>query len=250
MGTWISHLRIAENLLGQLPGLHPAAFAYGSLAPDSGLPNPDWSTFDPPKSVTHLLDPGDDEGRIADLIFYRQYLAGLPADGSAAYAFRLAYFFHLICDNLWWVWIIQRAELDFAPLISEKGIDAWWEMKKDWYGLDHKYVRDHPGSLYWTTLRPAPLPAAHLPFLPEPALHHQMQYIKEFYSTPGDRVLDRPYPYLNEAAMSRFVQDATAALLSIHAALAADPPPASPRTALSLLPPAMLAPYPSPLGDA
>lgn len=249
MGTWISHLRIAEKLLGHLPGLDPAAFAYGSLAPDSGLPNADWSAFDPPKTVTHFLNPGQDEGQIADLDFYRQHVAGLPADGGQEYSFRLAYFFHLICDNLWWVWIIQRAERDFAALIAEKGVNAWWEMKKDWYDLDHRYVRDHPDGLYWRVLRPAPLPAASVPYLPAAALHQQMSYIKDFYSTPGDRVLDRPYPYLNEAVMSRFVSDATGALLRLQAALAPGPPPASARTALAQLPPAMLAPYPSPLGD-
>src|SRR5262245_39081459 len=64
MGTWISHLRIAENLLAQIPGLDEVAFAYGNLAPDSGLPNADWTIFDPPKTVTHFLRVGEDEGQI------------------------------------------------------------------------------------------------------------------------------------------------------------------------------------------
>ncbi len=67
MGTWIGHLRIAENLLAVLPHLDEVAFAFGSLAPDSGVPNEDWSQFDPPKEVTHFLRPGEDEGRIKDL---------------------------------------------------------------------------------------------------------------------------------------------------------------------------------------
>lgn len=36
-----------------------------------------------------------------DLEFYRTYLAPLPADGSADYAFRLGYFVHLVCDRIW-----------------------------------------------------------------------------------------------------------------------------------------------------
>ena len=55
MGTWISHLRIAEQLLTAMPQLDEVAFIYGNLAPDSGLPNADWSAFDPPKEVTHFL---------------------------------------------------------------------------------------------------------------------------------------------------------------------------------------------------
>ena len=67
MGTWIAHLRVAENLLPHLGSVDEVAFAYGSLAPDSGLPNADWSAFDPPKEVTHFLRPGEDEGRIKEL---------------------------------------------------------------------------------------------------------------------------------------------------------------------------------------
>jgi len=67
MGTWISHLRIAEQLLTAMPQLDEVAFIYGNLAPDSGLPNADWSAFDPPKEVTHFLRPGEDEGRIAGI---------------------------------------------------------------------------------------------------------------------------------------------------------------------------------------
>jgi hypothetical protein len=47
VGTWISHLRIAETLLAHLPDLDEVAFAYGNLAPDSGIPNTDWSWFGP-----------------------------------------------------------------------------------------------------------------------------------------------------------------------------------------------------------
>src|SRR5512133_805245 len=101
MGTWICHLRVAEQLLKQFPSLDETAFILGSLAPDSGVPNADWTVFDPPKTVTHFLNKGDGEDRIRDLDFYHLYLAGKrPEDGLANYSFRLAYFFHLICDSL------------------------------------------------------------------------------------------------------------------------------------------------------
>jgi len=35
MATWITHLRIAENLLDLLPTLDPERFAVGNIAPDS-----------------------------------------------------------------------------------------------------------------------------------------------------------------------------------------------------------------------
>jgi hypothetical protein len=54
MGTWICHLRIAEKLLERIEGLDPHAFAIGNIAPDSGIPDENWRTFNPPKLITHF----------------------------------------------------------------------------------------------------------------------------------------------------------------------------------------------------
>ena len=102
MGTWISHLRIAENLSSHFPGLDEVTFAFGNLSPDSGIPNADWTEFDPPKEVTHFLKQGEGEHAIHDLVYYGQYLAPVqPEDDIKLYSFRLGYFFHLICDIMW-----------------------------------------------------------------------------------------------------------------------------------------------------
>src|SRR5689334_6010474 len=102
MGTWIAHLRIAENLLPQFPEVDEVTFAFGNLSPDSGIPNEDWTQFDPPKEVTHFLRKGDGEDAIFDLVYYKDYLANVnPAEDIKLYSFRLGYFFHLICDIIW-----------------------------------------------------------------------------------------------------------------------------------------------------
>ena len=250
MGTWISHLRIAENLLAELPQLEPLSFSLGSLAPDSGVPNADWSVFDPPKTVTHFLHHGEDESKIADLEFYRRHLAGLsPAADPTRYSFRLAYFFHLLCDNLWSLRINRRAFVEFAGLLASSGDDGWWKMKEDWYDLDHKYVRDYPASLFWRIIWRAAPPAADLDFLPEAAVQQQLAHIQRFYGEQQPRNLDRPYPFLNAAAMDRYVADTTASLLQIHQALTTGAMPVTGATALRRLPETDLAPYPAPLGD-
>ena len=74
MGTWIGHLRIAENLLTQLPALDEVLFTYGNLAPDSGLPNEDWTEFDPPKTISHYILDESGESGTRDLLFYREHL--------------------------------------------------------------------------------------------------------------------------------------------------------------------------------
>lgn len=250
MGTWISHLRIAENLLAALPGLEPLSFSLGSLAPDSGVPNETWTVFDPPKTVTHFLKPGENEGQIADLEFYRGYLRGLSATADPArYSFRLAYFLHLVADNLWVYWINGAARVQFAGLLAALGHQAWWKMKEDWYDLDHLYVRDHPDALFWRLVRHAAPMTAALDFLSEAGVRHQLAHIQQFYGEPEPRDLDRLYPYLNTAGMDRLVADTTASLLKIHRLLTNNPALATGPTALQLLTETELSPYPFPLGD-
>lgn len=100
MGTWICHLRLAENLLSRIPSLDPHAFAIGNIAPDSGIPDENWQTFNPPKHITHFGNEDETWG-IADLDFYRQYLMDVSPDDGVRYSFLLGYFFHLVTDNLW-----------------------------------------------------------------------------------------------------------------------------------------------------
>jgi hypothetical protein len=45
MASWIVHLRVTDKLLDQIPDLSPVEFVIGNIAPDSGVPNEDWSAF-------------------------------------------------------------------------------------------------------------------------------------------------------------------------------------------------------------
>lgn len=130
MGTWIAHLRIAENLLLHLPGLDEVAFVYGSLAPDSGVPNADWTVFDPPKEVTHFHERGQGEVAVRDLVFYQRYLSPIdPADDLEVYSFRMGYFFHLIADALWAKKIVKTTRNAFGSEIQADRAQAWERIK-------------------------------------------------------------------------------------------------------------------------
>ena len=56
MASWMVHLRIADKLLDQLKDIDETAFVMGNIAPDSGVPNEDWTKFTPPKTVSHFND--------------------------------------------------------------------------------------------------------------------------------------------------------------------------------------------------
>jgi hypothetical protein len=79
MATWITHLRIAENLIGLIPGLVEEEFAIGNIAPDSGIPDEKWEKFTPPSEVTHFKISTRTPYQLADLEFYRKHLKRFPS---------------------------------------------------------------------------------------------------------------------------------------------------------------------------
>ena len=54
MASWIVHLRIADQLLDRIPDLRSTEFVVGNIAPDSGIPNADWSAYTPSLSLIHI----------------------------------------------------------------------------------------------------------------------------------------------------------------------------------------------------
>ena len=56
MASWMVHLRVADELLKQIENLDAQAFVMGNIAPDSGVPNEDWTVFQPPKDVSHFSE--------------------------------------------------------------------------------------------------------------------------------------------------------------------------------------------------
>jgi hypothetical protein len=222
MATWIVHLRLAEALLDPIGGLDAAAFALGNIAPDSGIPDEKWEKFTPPPEVTHFAG-STSGGNLADLDFYRRYLAGADraALGAARFSFLWGYFCHLVTDNLWAQQIGRPTQARFA---SEFAGDAQfiWKIKEDWYGLDYIYVRDHPASLFWRVFRNCTVSQSYLDFLPLEALRQRVEYIQAMYQRHDAEVQAaylRPYIYLSQSEVDRFVAGASQQLYRIYQSL-------------------------------
>ena len=224
MGTWICHLRVAERLLPRLVEeevrpLDEVAFAFGSLAPDSGRPNERWDAFDPPKSVTRFLTPdSSEEDKIEDTRFYEGYLQESDELTTADYAFALGYFFHLLCDNLWSRKVWRPTATALADWLADDADAVITAVKRDWYGLDHLYVQRTGDSLFSRVILPHLNPSPPFAFLFEDGLNWRLDHIHVCYSHPPDYDLNRPYAYLDQRTMQRFVAEATTHLHRIHRA--------------------------------
>jgi hypothetical protein len=226
MATWIAHLRIAENLLDHILGLDAAQFAIGSIAPDSGIPDENWEKFEPPPQVTHFKRSDSVHKDIADLDFYRKYVANISPQNTARFSFRLGYFFHLISDNLWTIEVGKPTQ-DRYPNQFAADKNFIWEVKKDWYGLDQIYVRTHPDSLFWRVFLEAQPEDSDLDFLPPDALVRQLKHIKIFYQRHDqsiDEMCSRPFVYLSAPEMDFFVHETTDQLKKIYHSIWPNPP--------------------------
>lgn len=55
MATWVTHLMIADRVLQRIPELKKHEFCVGNIAPDCNVENDDWTSFTPPRELTHWM---------------------------------------------------------------------------------------------------------------------------------------------------------------------------------------------------
>ena len=217
MASWMIHLRIADKLLDCMPHLSPIEFIMGNMAPDSGVPNEDWSAFSPSTAVSHFrTDNGTGKKRIDLDTYVNGYFTPELRDGytEQQYAFFLGYYVHLLTDCLWSDRIADPTRKKYAPMFSSQGQKFWEVIKEDWYDLDFLYLKKHPGfRAFRAYLGSVGFVNRYLAFFAPDAFDNRREYITAFYLQENHH-LDREYPYLTEAEANHFVDDAAAALLA------------------------------------
>ena len=220
MATWIAHLRLVENLLPMISELDHHHFAIGNIAPDSGIPDAKWEKFDPPSEVTHFRVSGNTYWPTADLEFYRRYLTSInPTGDKERFSFLLGYFFHLVTDNLWFHHIFRPTKARFAASFAADP-QFIWEVKRDWYGLDFLFVREHPDSIFWRIFLDCQYTRDYLDFLPQKAIQQNLEHIKALYQRTDEEIEkrygERPGIYLSSTEMDGFISYAAQRLFDAY----------------------------------
>lgn len=210
MATWITHLRIAENIIKVGYDLETIPFTVGNIGPDSGVPNEDWSNFTPSKKLTHWLD---DANKISAKAFYDKYInnTNLRQDKDS-YSFILGYYVHLLTDIEW----SKLYDTKKKNALYKEGLDKdprfIWTIKKDWYGLDFLYLKNNPESLFFTVFKNIVDVPNYLDYFPENAFKMQVKYITEYYLGENEETKEN-FIYLNQKEMDNFVTNATETIL-------------------------------------
>jgi len=209
MASWMIHLRIADKLLDRLANIEITEFIMGNIAPDSGVPNEDWSVFTPSGDISHFKEESLDGWKninIDKFINEHFTIEQIKRYTNKEFSFFLGYYTHLLTDIEWVKQICKPSEEKFASLCNEIGrVNFIWTLKKDWYDLDFLYLKKNPEFRAFILYEQAKdFRNTFMDIFAEDAFENRRQYITGFYLEGRDD-LEREYPYLNEQQTEQFV---------------------------------------------
>lgn len=208
MASWMVHLRIADELLPNLGNIDETAFIMGNMAPDSGVPNEDWTQFHPPTSVSHFKRKAE-IGSVIDIdAFYDRYFNDerISRYSLKEYSFFLGYYCHLLTDIRWSETILaelKAAHPEECAKDRNKLIDT---AKEDWYDLDFLYLEQHPELRTFSLYEKAEnFENEFMDIFSPDAFDNRRRYICGFYRSDEHGDLHRKYQYLTPEEADAFV---------------------------------------------
>ena len=211
MASWMIHLRVADKLLDRIPGLSPIEFIMGNMAPDSGVPNADWTQFFPGTALSHFrVDDGTGKRQIDLEAYLERYFSPALRSGydQRQYAFYLGYYTHLLTDCVWSDLVSWPARQKFPDTPMQ-------QIKKDWYDQDFLYLKKHPGfRAFRAYLGSVGFVNTYMDFFAPDAFDNRRAYITSFYLQERDD-LDREYRYLTAEEADRFVEECTERIMEV-----------------------------------
>lgn len=202
MATWMSHFRVAEEVLNLLcdQKLDVQCFAVGNIAPDCGVPNPDGKTYTPDKNVSHY---GHSHNR--DYKSFRdKYLNNFASEKHRS--FYIGYYVHLIADEVWSNTLLYPKIDLFAS--QYESVNAFvWRMKSDWRKRDDEFIQQNPElKAYKAFCELEEFDNQFLDFFPKDAFDLQLGRVKELYSEQYES--QYPIEYLTKEELDTFVSQA------------------------------------------
>jgi hypothetical protein len=201
LATWVTHFRIAEELLKTELAVSRIGFLVGNIGPDCGLIGEDGVPH-PPKEITHFKS----EGKIDADSFYDEYLRGKNEYNIKKFSYYLGYYIHLVIDEEWLkVLAVKKKEKVYQEILDSP--DYARIVKKDWYGQDFLYLKQHRHSIIWTDFQHIDDFPEYLNFFRNGQTFEQIGNITRFYQSSSIED-DHEFIYLTAAEMDAFVDRA------------------------------------------
>lgn len=219
MASWMVHLRIADALMDKIPGIDETAFVVGNIAPDSGVPNADWTSYTPPKTVSHyhVLQKDGKTKKIDIDAFCAAYFSKerIKSYSAKEYSFFLGYFVHLLTDVEWTKKVLGPSKEKLAEQYTLNKRAFLEKSKEDWYDLDFRFLKEHPDFRAFRIYEQAEgFTNEYMKEFPIDAFENRRAYVCEFYQSDEHGELYRAYPYLNPEQADCFVKETADELYS------------------------------------
>ena len=219
MASWMVHLRVADKILDRIESLDKSAFVLGNIAPDSGVPNEDWSSFDPPGNVTHFRTRPEEKTFIDVDKYVREFFTDEKIKNytNREYSFFLGYYTHLLTD-IEWIKMVHSEGVseENAKKENMSYIDFVWKNKKDWYDLDFLYLEEHPQFRAFHIYEDAEdIKNVFMDAFSEDAFENRREYICGYYRSDNHGDLHRNYQYLTKERSDRFVEETVEIIMNI-----------------------------------
>ena len=219
MASWMVHLRIADRILDRIAGLDKSAFVLGNIAPDSGVPNEDWSVFNPPGNVTHFRTRPEEKTFIDIDKYVGDYFTDekIKHYSHREYSFFLGYYTHLLTD-IEWIKMVHSEGVNEENARKENMsyTDFVWKNKKDWYDLDFLYLEEHPSFRAFHIYEDAEdIRNVFMDIFSADAFENRREYICGYYHSDNHGDLHREYRYLTKERSDRFVDETVDTIMDI-----------------------------------
>lgn len=209
MATWVTHLMIADRIMGLFPALSRHEFMVGNIGPDCNIDSGDGKNFTPAREVTHWMSgkwksAGDSER------FLHEYVEKKERTDPREESFLLGYYAHLIADAEFqkfirdekrvgdvWTRIGTHPQLKKAAAGMEESWDSvkalisLEDRMRDIFALEKEYLDAHPDSGYLTDIMNLEEFPDYIDYLPKGAIVRKIKLLRYL-----PREEERQYPNL------------------------------------------------------
>lgn len=217
MANWITHLMIADSLLTRFD-LDRRAFCVGNIAPDCNIENSDWTSFTPPREVTHFMS--GKKKTFEDCEDFREKYLSEPGDPPRR-DFLLGYYSHLLTDVAFQNMLrdesrvkaawkrVTASELAGKAAGMPESFDSLKKLipkerrEREFEYLEALYLADHPDSGYLTEILPLKSFPDYLDFLPPGAIARKVRLMTLPHPEPVGLV------FISANDFDKFVADTT-----------------------------------------
>ncbi|MBR3841267.1 MAG: zinc dependent phospholipase C family protein [Erysipelotrichales bacterium] len=207
MASWITHTMIVDQVLSKEIDLDARGFCVGNIAPDCNIENEDWTSYTPPKEITHFMN-GKSKLTTDCNRFIDTYINGKIFTSNEEYSFILGYLSHLITDVEFQKFIRneERVRNTFKRLNTNveyknkllnlpetfdtiKTVFGKAEAFKDIEYFEHTYLSKNPKASYLTVLKNINGFDDYLDFLPKGAISRKIKIMLEDIKLQEEREL-------------------------------------------------------------